>query len=267
MPHLQLFQKSDKPPPHPRSPNRNNMPHPYYARFIRDNVRFLNQPVSYVGTASTGHKQTEWWPTNEESVTPHKPSYDRTTIQRSDYGRLSFSSHQTRHGCNPHKTPLSGIVPLASPRGRHRLPKLFQEEISFFHQYDSRLTPSEPIRGKRHGGFVWKEIKTESDSGVPQGTKLFLNAKGSHTLQQAQTERGNSVESCMTSPSACEFASQQMLHSKAHLSKTELWEASKPNPSIPARDPCSIGASQTPGRKVLAPIADFKVRLPSADPK
>lgn len=40
------------------------------------------------------------------------------------------------------------IAPLASPRGRNRLPKLFQEGISFIHQYDSRLTPNEPIRGK-----------------------------------------------------------------------------------------------------------------------
>ncbi|CAJ0937487.1 unnamed protein product [Ranitomeya imitator] len=66
--------------------------------------------------------------------------------------------------------------------GSNRLPKLLLEEISFLHQYDSRLTPNEPIRGKRHGGFVWREIKTESGSAVPQGTGLFLNATGSHAL-------------------------------------------------------------------------------------
>ncbi|XP_069811118.1 uncharacterized protein C2orf73 homolog isoform X2 [Dendropsophus ebraccatus] len=142
------FKKSAHPPPHPRSPNRNNMPHPYHARFIRDNVRFLNEPIAYMLTSGTRHKQAEWWPKYEENINLHRPSYDRMTTQRSDFSPLTYSSPQTRHGCNPHKSPLRGIVPLASPRGRNRLPKLLQEEISFLHQYDSRLTPNEPIRGK-----------------------------------------------------------------------------------------------------------------------
>ncbi|XP_056419359.1 uncharacterized protein C2orf73 homolog [Hyla sarda] len=177
-----LFKKSEHPPPHPRSPHRNNMPHPYHARVIRDNVRFLNEPIAYMLTSNSRHKQAEWWPSHEESRNLHNPLYDRMTTQRSDFMPFTYSSPQTRHGCNPHKSPLHGIVPLATPRGRNRLPKLLQEEISFLHQYDSRLTPNEPIRGKRHGGFVWREIKTESGSAVPQGTRLFLNATGSHAL-------------------------------------------------------------------------------------
>ncbi|XP_073410022.1 ciliary microtubule inner protein 6 [Dendrobates tinctorius] len=187
-----LVKKSDNPPPHPRSPNRNNVPHPYHARFIRDNVRCLNEPTTYMLTSNTKHKQMEWWPSHEENVNLHKPPYDLMTTQRSDFRRFTSSSPQTRHGCNPHKCPLRGIVPLASPRGTNRLPKLLLEETSFLHQYDSRLTPNEPIRGKRHGGFVWREIKTESGSAVPQGTGLFLNATGSHALnsykQKEETE-------------------------------------------------------------------------------
>ncbi|XP_072265791.1 ciliary microtubule inner protein 6 [Pyxicephalus adspersus] len=267
MKHPPLFQKSNNPLPHPRSPNRNNMPHPYYAKFIRDNVRFLNNPLTFMETASTKNQQTEWWPRKEESVLRHKPSYDLTTTQRSNFCNLSYSSHQTRHGCNPHKTPLSGIVPLASPRGRNRLPKLFQEEISFIHQYDSRLTPNEPIRGKRHGGFVWKEIKTESGPGVPQGTRPFLNAIGSHALQQPQTERGNSVENSMTSPSPCLPGSQQMLNSEAHLSKTELRETAKTNPNMTAREQNNSGSSQTFRRKALGPIGGYVSSQPSMNPK
>ncbi|XP_077341675.1 ciliary microtubule inner protein 6 [Lithobates pipiens] len=262
-----LFQKSNNPPPHPRSPNRNNMPHPYYAKFIRDNVRFLNEPITYMGTANTKHKQTEWWPRTEENVPLHKPSYDWTTTQRSNFCKLTNSSHQTRHGCNPHKTPLQGIAPLASPRGRNRLPKLFQEGISFLHQYDSRLTPNEPIRGKRHGGFVWREIKTESGPGIPQGTRPVLNAIGSHAVQQPQTERGNAVESSMTSPSPGLLGSQQMLNSEAHLSKTELREAAKTNPNMTAREQNSSSSSQTSRRKALAPIGGFVSNQPSVNPK
>ncbi|XP_018419829.1 PREDICTED: uncharacterized protein C2orf73 homolog [Nanorana parkeri] len=267
MKHPPLFFKSNNPPPHPRSPNRNNMPHPYYAKFIRDNVRFLNEPVNYMGTASTENKQTEWWPRTEESIPLHKPSYDRTSTQRSNFCKLAYSSHQTRHGCNPHKTPLRGIVPLASPRDRNGLPKLFQEEVSFLHQYDSRLTPNEPIRGKRHGGFVWREIKTQSGPGVPQGTRPFVNAIGSQALEQRQTERGNSVESNMTSPSPCLLGSQQMLNSEVHLSKTELREAAKTNPNITARELNSSGSSQTSRRKALAPIGGYMSSQPSVNPK
>ncbi|KAG9484284.1 hypothetical protein GDO78_009936 [Eleutherodactylus coqui] len=162
-----LFAKSDNPPPHPRSPNRNNMPHPYHARFIRGNVRSLNEPITYMLTSNAKHKQAEWWPSHEEIVHLYKPSYDLMTSQRSDFSHKTYSSPQTRHGSNPHRSPLRGIVPVATPRGRNRLPKLLQEEISFLHQYDSRLTPNEPIRGKRHGAFVWREIKTESGSAVP----------------------------------------------------------------------------------------------------
>ncbi|KAM5165583.1 ciliary microtubule inner protein 6 [Mantella aurantiaca] len=265
--HQLVFEKAKNPPPHPRSPNRNNMPHPYYAKFIRDNVRFMNEPITYMGTASTKNKQTEWWPRTEENVQLHKPSYDRTTTQRSNFCNLAYSSHQTRHGCNPHKTPLHGIVPLASPRGRNRLPKLLQEEISFLHQYDSRLTPNEPIRGKRHGGFVWREIKTESGAGIPRGTRPFLNAIGSHALEQPQTERGNLRESSMTSPSPCLLGSQQILNSEVHLSKTELREAAKTNPNMTAKEQNSSGSSQTSRRKALTPIGGFVTSQPSVNPK
>ncbi|KAM3932529.1 LOW QUALITY PROTEIN: ciliary microtubule inner protein 6 [Leptodactylus fuscus] len=226
------------------------MPHPYHAKFIRDNVRFLNEPITYMLTSNTKHRQTEWWPRYEENVYLHKPSYNLMTTQRSDFRHQTYSSPQTRHGCNPHKSPLHGIVPLASPRGRNRLPKLLQEEISFLHQYDSRLTPNEPIRGKRHGAFVWKEIKTESGSAVPHGTKLFLNATGSHALN-IQTERGNSVESSMTSPSICLHGSQQMFTAQAHLSKTEFREAAKADPEITAALQNYVGCSQAFRRKSL----------------
>ncbi|KAG8583872.1 hypothetical protein GDO81_008581 [Engystomops pustulosus] len=103
-----VFKKAD-PPVHPRSPNRNNMPHPYHAKFIRDNVRFLNEPITYMLTTNTKHQQTQWWPSHEEHVNIRKPSYDLMTTQRSDFGRMTYSTPRTRHGCNPHKSPLHGI--------------------------------------------------------------------------------------------------------------------------------------------------------------
>ncbi|XP_075056843.1 ciliary microtubule inner protein 6 [Mixophyes fleayi] len=252
-----LFKKSSNPPPHPRSPSRNNMPHPINIKFIQGNVRFLNEPITFTSTANTNNKQVEWWPCDQQSSSLHKPSYDRVTTQRNDFCNLAYSGRQTRHGCNPYKAPLHGIVPLASPRSRNRLPKLLQEEISFLHQYDSRLTPNEPIRGKRHGSFVWREIKTESGSVVPQGSSLFLNARGSHALEQPQTERGNLVESSMTSPNLSVLRSQQMFNSEAHLSKTELRDTAKTYPKITIREQNNSGSFQTARRKTLAPIGEL----------
>ncbi|MEE6474301.1 hypothetical protein FKM82_010340 [Ascaphus truei] len=250
-----IFKKTEKPLHPRRSPNCNNTPHPYYATFIPSNVRFLNEPIHHMETENTKLTQMEWWPRGEQSLSLHRPPYDRLTTQRKDFQSLVYSAHpQTRHGCNPHKFPLHGIVPLASPRGRTRCPKLLQEQVSFLHNYDSRLTPSEPIRGKRHGAFVWTEIKTESGPVVPQGTKLFLNATGSHSLEQPQTEKGNSVESSMTSPILC---SQQMFNSEMNLSKTDLREAAKTYPRIPARELNSSGSSQTTKRKTLIPIGEL----------
>ncbi|KAE8600778.1 hypothetical protein XENTR_v10013406 [Xenopus tropicalis] len=251
---------------HPRSPTRNNMPHPYYARFLRDNSRFLKEPIPHMETASTKHIQSEWWPRDEEHVAPHKPSYDMMTTQRSDFLKFSYSSNpQTRYSAKPCKSPVCGIVPFAPPRSRTRLPRLLQEQISFIHNYNARSVTNEPIRGKRHGAFVWTEIKTESGPAVPKGTNLFLNTTGSHSLDQAETEKGNSGESSVTSPRRCSHGSQQMFGSEIHLSKTDLGEGAKSNPSAADREQNKSGSSQTIGRKTLIPIGEKLSSQPSVN--
>ncbi|OCT79285.1 uncharacterized protein C2orf73 [Xenopus laevis] len=251
---------------HPRSPTRNNMPHPYYGRFLRDNSRFLKEPIPHMETASTKHMQSEWWPRDEDQATLHKPSYDVMTTQRSDFQKSSYLSNpQTRYSAKPCKSPVCGIVPLAPPRSRTRLPKLLQEQISFIHNYNARSTQNEPIRGKRHGAFVWTEIKTESGPAVPQGTKLFLNTTGSHSLDQAEGEKGNSGESSMTSPRRCMHASQQMFSSQSYLSKTDLGEAAKSNPSAADSEQNKSSSSQTTGRKTLVPIGEKVSSQPSVN--
>uniref|UniRef100_A0A8C5M8Q4 Ciliary microtubule inner protein 6 n=1 Tax=Leptobrachium leishanense TaxID=445787 RepID=A0A8C5M8Q4_9ANUR len=243
----QSFTSRQPEKPHvPRSPFRNNVPHPYFANFIRDNVRFLAEPISHMETACTKHKQTEWWPTDAEKASSlSQPPYDKATTQRIDFIPMTHSSPPTRHGCNPHKSPQHGIVPLAYPKSSTKLPKILLEQMSFNHQYNSRATPSEPIRGKRHGALVWTEIKTEARPDVPQGTRLFPNVTGSHLIQQPETQKGNSAESSMTSPNLGMHGSQQMFNSKSHLSKTDFREAST---SI-SRAPCS---QRSPARSTQA---------------
>ncbi|KAJ7375732.1 hypothetical protein OS493_039251 [Desmophyllum pertusum] len=55
------------------------------------------------------------------------------------------------------------VTPTAAkpvPQGVHKtgskMPKV--ERISYEHQFNSRLDPSQPVRGRRHGSFIWKVV-------------------------------------------------------------------------------------------------------------
>ncbi|XP_009317917.1 PREDICTED: LOW QUALITY PROTEIN: uncharacterized protein C2orf73 homolog [Pygoscelis adeliae] len=85
-------------------------------------------------------------------------------------------------------------VPFATPRASKGLPEILQEQTSFRHRHNARDSANEPIRGKRHGAFVCAEIKPAS-SIVPKGTEIFLSARGSCSLEQPKTEKGNLVKS------------------------------------------------------------------------
>ncbi|KAJ1156315.1 hypothetical protein NDU88_009039 [Pleurodeles waltl] len=209
-----------------------NVPHPYYAKFIHSNVHFYNEPICHMETADTMHKQVHWWPGGLPSLNPQKPPYGMETTQRSDFVRLPCSS--SAHNYSPNKDPVTGIVPLATPRTASHLPKLLLEQISFHNNYDTRRFTNEPPRGKRHGAFVWTEIKPSSGPTGPRGSKVFLSALGSCSHQQPNRGKGSRVENSMTSPPGCLQHSQQMFDSDAHLSKTDLREAAKAYPRIPA---------------------------------
>ncbi|XP_030050446.1 ciliary microtubule inner protein 6 [Microcaecilia unicolor] len=235
-----------EPPVHPRSPNRHNVPHPYYAKFIENNSKFFNEPICHVETADTMNKQAVWWKNKVPSPTLYFPPYDMQSTQRRDFQESAcIMSPISRHSMNPNKFPVHGIVPLAVPKTKSTVPKIIQEQMSFQHQLDCRKSPAEPIRGKRHGAFVWTEIKPVSEPIVPKGIKAFQSATGSHPPEQPKTGKGNSVKSKMTSPNLCFQNSQQMCDFKSHLSKTDLREAAKAYPRIPASEQNSSSTSQT----------------------
>ncbi|XP_019363626.1 PREDICTED: uncharacterized protein C2orf73 homolog isoform X1 [Gavialis gangeticus] len=239
----------------PCSPERRNHPYPRYAKVIDCDVRFLNEPIVYMETKNTMKKEDHWWPTGKSHIQHYNPSYDRQTTQRTD-----FQNPACKLTCPPKyicKIPPScGIVPLANPKPPESLPKILQEQISFNHQYNSRVTPNEPIRGKRHGAFVWTEIKPESGPIVPKGTEVFQSARGSRSLGQPKTEKGNSVESRMTSPSYCLQNSRGPLGSETRLSKPDVRAAAKACPSIPARGRRSSSISQTTEVNVIHPARE-----------
>ncbi|KAM9154837.1 ciliary microtubule inner protein 6 [Pangshura tecta] len=232
-----------------------NNPQPHYAELINTNVRFLNEPMYYMETEGTMAKKHHWWPSGEPCVYHYSPPYDRRSTQRNDFQKPTCTlSSPTKYSST--LQPSCGIVPLAIPRTSTSLPKILQERISFIHQYNARKSPNEPIRGKRHGAFVWTEIKPVSGPIVPQGTEVFLSARGSGSLEQPKTGKGNSVESQMTSPSLCLQNSQETLGCETHLSKPEVREAAKAYPRIPVRAQKSSDISQATEVDVICPAGE-----------
>nr|XP_006122177.2 uncharacterized protein C2orf73 homolog isoform X1 [Pelodiscus sinensis] len=215
-------------------PEWRNNPQPHYAKLINTNVRFLNEPIYYMETEGTMAKQHHWWPRGEPCVHHYSPTYDRQSTQRNDFQKPTCTlSSPIKYSSK--LQPSCGIVPLATPRTSTSLPKILQERTSFIHEYDARKSPNEPIRGKRHGAFVWTEIKPVSGPIVPKGTEIFLSSRGSCSLEQPKTEKGNSMESQMTSPGLCLQNSQETLDCETHLSKPDVRESAKAYSRIPVK--------------------------------
>ncbi|XP_060105136.1 uncharacterized protein C2orf73 homolog [Heteronotia binoei] len=216
-----------------------NTPQPHHIKFIKTNARFLNKPICYVDTEDTKDKEDHWWPRSEPLVHRPKPSYDKQSTQRNDFQKpscewswpIKYSSVQL---------PSHGIVPLASPQTPNRLPRIFQEEISFKHHYNARVTPCIPYQGKRQGAFVWREIKPARGVLVPEGATALTSTQGSEPLEQPQAEKGN----CMTSPCLCLPDSQETLVSDTGLSKTDINVETKADLSASEKRKKSGGISQ-----------------------
>lgn len=158
----------------------NNKPHPTNVTFLRQNPRFICEPICYVKTTvDSPVAYPAWW--SDES--PEKPakvpkrSFDSTS--RTDYRPPPF--HHDR--ITPYSSNLAmqvtpaGIIPQGAHKSGAKTSRVV-EKISYEHQFNSRLDPSHPIRGRRHGSFIWKVI---TDVGKP-------NRKHSKPVEYAYKE-------------------------------------------------------------------------------
>uniref|UniRef100_A0A2K6FCD6 Ciliary microtubule inner protein 6 n=1 Tax=Propithecus coquereli TaxID=379532 RepID=A0A2K6FCD6_PROCO len=180
-----------------------------------------------------------------KSIQHSKPCVGRGRVY---YAKFINTNTRTYNEPVPYIDPKKGPEkqPLAFPDASAELQNSFAERISFIHQYDARKTPNEPIRGKRHGAFVQREIKPGSRPIVPKGTEVLLNAPGSCSSERSKkTEKGNSAESKMISPGLCLQNSQELLETKTHLSETDVRQAAKACPRSPESREKTAGISQT----------------------
>nr|XP_027790107.1 LOW QUALITY PROTEIN: uncharacterized protein C2orf73 homolog [Marmota flaviventris] len=182
-----------------------------YAKFIITNARTFYEPIPYIDSKNKTEDQSDWWSYSKALEHVFQPPYDTKSTQRSDFQKPTCPlTLPVKH--SKMQKASSGIVPLASPDASAELQNKFTEYMSFIHQYDSRKTPNEPIRGKRLGTFVQREIKPGSRPIVPKGTEVLLNAPGRCSSEQPKkTEKGNPAGSRMISPGLCQQNSQELL--------------------------------------------------------
>lgn len=144
------------------SPTRKNKPQPTAVTFLRQNPRFVCEPICHVDTLIPKDEAfCSWWPNEIKDHAVIKPKYTYHSTSRTDYRNFSLDSPRcasySRHEVLTQKAPKPEgnitIVPgCSSPQA---MPNML-EKISYEHQFNSRLDPSFPVRGRRHGCFVWK---------------------------------------------------------------------------------------------------------------
>ncbi|KAL4238191.1 hypothetical protein ACF0H5_002903 [Mactra antiquata] len=150
---------------------RINRPHPGSCGFLRHNVRFLNEPICSVYTDLPKNEEQNWWPSRVSNEPLQVPPRTDDTIYRGDFSdkeRPTSGFGSLRHTANPNKEPALGTVPVNFLRAKDGKQRFFKEKISYEHQYNSRNKPNYPIRGKRHGSFVWDQM-------TPENTKKFID--------------------------------------------------------------------------------------------
>uniref|UniRef100_A0A8C1WB75 acylphosphatase n=1 Tax=Cyprinus carpio TaxID=7962 RepID=A0A8C1WB75_CYPCA len=95
----------------PRESETRNVPHPHNARFIRTNVRFLNEPIAHMETRHTEIEQFNWWSNSPKEDLPVKAVYSKASTQRSDFQAIRDAPVRERETNRP---AASGIVPALS---------------------------------------------------------------------------------------------------------------------------------------------------------
>ena len=115
----------------------------------------------------------------EKSTKVPQHSFDSTA--RSDYRPPSFPHERSMMHSGSlamQAIPATNeIIPQDVLKTECKTPKVV-EKISYEHQFNSRLDPNHPIRGRRHGSFIWKVVSDVDKQ----------NRKSSKPVEYAYTE-------------------------------------------------------------------------------
>lgn len=169
-------------------------PHPTNVTFLRQNPRFICEPVCYAKTnMESPVTYPAWWPDEVPDKPSKIPKHSFDSTSRTDYCPPP-PTHDRITQYSSNLATQVGIIPQGSQTSGSRTPRVI-EKISYEHQFNSRLNPSHPIRGRRHGSFIWKAF---SDVGKPNRKH---NKPVEYTYQEGESANAVTVE-CATKNSA-----------------------------------------------------------------
>ncbi|KXJ07761.1 uncharacterized protein C2orf73 [Exaiptasia diaphana] len=256
-------------PPTPQralSPNRKNKPQPTSVTFLRQNPRFVCEPICHVDTpgskAETFHS---WWP-NEILESPVvKPQYTLHSTSRADYKTSSHENSQvssySRYDTSVCKVfkPNYNFRDFPGCTSSQIIPNM-SEKISYEHQFNSRLDPSHPIRGRRHGCFVLKATtpvhKTHHNK-YPKPRKYeFEYMKNTETEDNCDTK---SVISTVTEKSQVQEHSKYDNNKKSkmfeHKIKDNAWSEYNDQPLQATQEdiPTSLNLTESEVENMIKP--------------
>lgn len=210
--------------------HRYNRPNPRHVNFLRQDVKLLNEPVCDVYTTETHTQQDHWWPHHSAAGKRKQPLHTLDTIVRDDFQyRGENIKGNTRHSSNPNKESVLGSVPVNFLRKSDGKQRFWKEGISYEHQYNCRLEPQYPIRGKRHGGFVWDEF-------TPADADRMVNMYGNQSNKKQQNGAG--ARSSPKSPSSpavtAEVRSAEPASPKVPASTAEVMNSGVAKTELPS---------------------------------
>lgn len=172
---------------------RLNRPHPGSCGFLRHNVRLLNEPICSVYTEFTKEEQDQWWPSRVSNEPLQVPPRTDDTIYRADFQDREKPTGSAfgslRHTSNPNTEPALGTVPVNFLRPKSGKQRFFKEKISYEHQYNSRHNTNYPIRGKRHGSFVWDQMSKEKTNQFINHYSVISPEEGVHRQEVMEANR------------------------------------------------------------------------------
>jgi len=198
---------------------RANKPQARSCGFLDRNVRFLNEPICNVYTKPVQHEESKWWPARANPGELVVPPYAEDTHYRNDYiSRLGDRpSGSGRHTANVGREPALGTIPVNYLREKDGSQRLYKEGVSYEHQYNCRSDPQYPIRGKRHGAFVWSRMD-------PMSEKKFVEYY--QRLEEQEKSIASSEKSPIVVRSNTKSASKDKDSSNANNSNSD--KAEKP---------------------------------------
>lgn len=210
--------------------HRANKPQTKSCGFLDKNVMFLNEPICNVYTHAVQKDEGKWWPSRPNPGELAVPPFARDTHYRNDfeYRQGDRPEGSGRHTSHIDREPALGTVPVNYLREKDGSQRFYKEGMSYEHMYNCRTDTGYPIRGKRHGAFVWSRMD-------PLSQKKFID----------YYQRLEEQERTRTSPTLAEKAQSAVVVRSRQPSQTSKRCHSSVT-SLPMRLPPAIMAPKPP---------------------